>query len=570
MKKTTLILLLILFNFVHAQTYFNGTTFGGNGIDVTYDSALDSQSNLYTVGLYQTSLTVGTTTITSNGGNADGFLAKHDSNGNPVWVKSFGGALDDVAVNVTIDTNDNIYLTGYFQGAGVNAFDADPGPDIYALEQQAFFVSRDCFIIKLDSNGNFIWAKQISNPSGGAANEDATSIELDSSGNVYIAGSFLYADFDPDPVTTHILPASPQFNHGFLLKLNNNGEFVWVKTFDSNAFANNLDIELDNSNNIYVTGQFQGSIDLDPSASEDNYTSIGGFDVFMAKLDNNGNYIYGKTFGSVNNDYTNVISVLPSGIYLGGSFSGTVDFDPGIGTTIISPINETDGFISKFDTSGNFQYVYPIGGDAIGIEEVYNIQEVNENLMISGNFVGVTDFDYSSATENSDSSGGLDAYFLELTTSGNYKDHLTLGGVQDEGFTNFELNTNNEVLLFGSFKSSPIDLNPYAGIDNHNNIAQYDNYISRFITSALLSVADFTTNNEIIIYPNPTKNIISIKSRNNTLESYKLYNTLGQLSKQGNIIDIDGSIDISEMAKGVYYLKLYSSKNTFIKKIIKK
>src|SRR5690606_7321091 len=184
-----------------AQEYYGTTTFGDGSIDFAYRSAMDSQGNVYAAGIYSGTITIGNS-ITWAGGNADGFLAKYDNDGNPVWVKGFGGGFDDVATDVAVDANDNLYITGYFQGAGSQSFDADPGPGVYQLSQPSPFLSRDCFIIKLDSNGDFVWAKQVSNPAGANVNEDSKSIEVDSAGNVYIGGSFVYADFDPDPNTS--------------------------------------------------------------------------------------------------------------------------------------------------------------------------------------------------------------------------------------------------------------------------------------------------------------------------------------------------------------------------------
>ena len=109
MKKITYLLVLLTIPFISfSQQYFGTNTFGNSGIETNYDMATDSQGNIYSVGFYSGTLTLGTTTVTYNGGNADGYLTKHDSDGNPLWVKSFGGAADDVAIAVTVDNADNI------------------------------------------------------------------------------------------------------------------------------------------------------------------------------------------------------------------------------------------------------------------------------------------------------------------------------------------------------------------------------------------------------------------------------------------------------------------------------
>jgi|GEM_PF-3583202 len=580
MKIFSLLISSLLSIAAFSQTYYNGSTYGDAGIDVQYKGASDSHGNLYTVGLFQSSITLGTSTITSHGGNADGFLTKFDQNGNPIWVKGFGGANDDVAVDVAIDANDNIYLTGYFQGAGSSSFDANPATgdddgspfttnaDEHWLSVESFLNSRDCFIIKLDSNGDFIWAKQISNPVG-VANEDASSIEVDASGNIYIAGSFQYADFNPSSSTQELITATNSTTEGFLLKLDTNGDFVWVNIFESTGISKVLDMEFAVDGSLYLTGSYAGSIDLDASLNIDSYTSNGGNDLFMIKLDTNGDYIWGNTFGSTSNENVNAIKVLDSGVYVCGSFSNTTDFDPGTGTNSITPSGDSDGFLSKFDTSGNFDYVYPIGGNTtgIGFEEVENIIEFNGNLIVTGGFIGTVDFNNSLDVSSSTSQGSVDAFILELTSSGNYLNHNILGGADEESNTNLILTNTNEILLFGNFRSSAIDLNPFSGEDMYNNGFSFDDfYVSRFSIVPLLNL-DSSLENNIDIYPNPVKGNVYIASTNISFDSYKVYNQIGRIVKEGRVIN--NVINFNSMSNGVYFLKLFKQNTCIVKKIIK-
>ena len=585
MRKIYILIAFIFSVHCFGQQYFNGSTFGGSGLDNVLQSATDSQGNLYTVGLFQSTMTVGSRTIVTHGGNADGFLAKHDSDGNPIWVRGFGGAADDVVVDIAIDTNDNIYLTGYFQGAGVNSFDANPesadddgdpstfNSDEFWLAQQSAALSRDCFIIKLDSLGEFVWAKQVSNPDGGAANEDSNKIEIDSAGNVYVAGSFIYADFDPDPAIQHVLFANNNGNNdtdGFLLKLDSNGAFVWVKTFASTSHAKVIDMEFDASNNLYMVGRFLGTIDLDPSISgTTNFTSNGGYDAFMIKLNANGDYVWGNSFGSPNSEVPNVIRNLPSGIYVGGSFSGITDFDPSAGTNSLSPFGATDAYLSKFDTNGTFEYVYRLGSFSSSsvAEEIKDVQEVGGNLYATGSFLSSTDFDNGSGNATSSSTGGTDSFLLELSTSGVYQSHYAFGGVNNEKLGQLEINNNNQILLIGSFESGTIDLNPIAGTDSHSNSASgsTDVYISRFATNSLLGVNNYRFS-ETSLYPNPVKDFVFLESTT-PINNYKLYSITGQLIRNGALLN--NSLDLSNLSPGIYTLNLYNNKKIEVKKIIK-
>ncbi|WP_339832595.1 hypothetical protein, partial [uncultured Altibacter sp.] len=483
MKKLVLILNCVFMSALGiSQEYFGTTTFGDGGIEIPYHSAMDSAGNLYASGIYSGTITVGSETITWAGGNADGFLTKFDNDGNPVWVKGFGGGFDDVAVDVAVDANDNIYITGYFQGAGSNAFDADPGPGVFQLMQPSFLLRRDCFIIKLDSNGDFVWAKQVSNPFG-AVNEDSKSIEVDSNGNVYIGGSFNFADFDPSPTgTVEIFStgggSSPD---GFLLKLDTDGNFVWVKTFPSTGIVSIEDIEFDDNEDILIAGRFRNTVDLDPNAGTNNHTSNGGDDIFTAKLDIDGNFIWGNAFGGSGLDIVKSIKNLSSGIYVSGMFSGTVDLDPTAGDNTVVSNGPWDAYLTKLNSDGSYDFSYVLGGETTDFEDFYDVTEgLNGNLFATGSFNGTTDFDAGAGTAETVSNGRADAFLLEITTTGTYMNHWSVGGDHMEIDGQIYFNDNNEVLTLGAFRSSSMDFDPFATEDIQNVVGFYDAYVSRY------------------------------------------------------------------------------------------
>ncbi|PVW15617.1 T9SS type A sorting domain-containing protein [Marixanthomonas spongiae] len=484
--KTVLLVQLLLFgSTVMAQEYFGTTTFGDASIENSFHSAVDSNGTIYTPGLYSGSITVGSETITWAGGNADGFLAIHDSDGNPTGVLGFGGGFDDVVIDVAIDADDNIYLTGYFQGANPNnPFDADPGPDVFPLSVRSFLNSRDLFVIKLDSNQEFVWAKQVSNPFG-AASEDAQTINVDSQGNVYIGGSFLVADFDPDPnVDNIIFSADSSTSDGFLLKLDTDGNFVWVKTYDGAGGIVEIEsMQFDANEDIFLTGRFANQVDLDTGADVDNYTTNGGDDIFITKVDIDGNYIWGQVFGGAGLDAVNNIEILQSGIYISGMFSGTVDLDPTAGENSVTSNGDWDAFFSKFDTDGNYDYSYTTGGETNdNLENIYDIAEgPTGNLFVSGSFVGTSDFDNDTGEATTTSNGNADNFLVELSTAGVYRNHWTVGGLAPENNPQILFNNNDEVVSIGVFQDS-VDFNPFSGEDIQTSTGNRDIYVSRYST----------------------------------------------------------------------------------------
>ena len=488
--KRVLLMQMLLFGgllSVTAQEYFGTTTFGDSSIENSFNSAVDSEGNIYTPGLYSGSITLGPDTVTWAGGNADGFLAIHDSDGNPTGVLGFGGGFDDVVIDVAIDADDNIYLTGYFQGANTNnPFDADPGPDVFPLLQPAFGLSRDIFVIKLDSNQEFVWAKQVSNPFGfGPINEDAQTIEVDSNGDVYVAGSFLLADFDPDPNNeVTLFSADSQSPDGFLLKLDTDGNYVWVKTYEgAGGIVEVESIDFDANEDILLTGRFRNQVDLDTGTDVDNYTTNGSDDIFITKTDIDGNYIWGQVFGGSGLDIVEQIKVLQSGIYINGMFSGTVDLDPTAGENNVTSNGDFDAYFSKFDTDGNYDFSYVTGGEGnANLELVYDISEgPTGNLFVSGSFIGTSDFDNGTGEAMTTSNGNSDNFLVEMGTDGVYRNHWTIGGPAADASQQVIFNPNNQIIAIGVFQQS-VDFDPFAGEDTQTSNGNRDIYVSRYST----------------------------------------------------------------------------------------
>lgn len=560
MIKKILILALLSSAFNYSQTFLGGTSFGGSSIDNSQALHLDKDNNIYIGGLFSGSITLGSTTITHNGGNADGYLAKFNSSGVAQWIKKFGSPADDIVRAIASDTSGNLFVTGYFQG---NAFDADPDPNTTSiLAQPAPILSRDCFIVKLDINGNFVWAKQISNSTGGAANEDSYDIKCDSDGNVYVAGRFSYADFDTSSGINDVQSYGSNFNtDGFILKLNSLGNTVWVKQFGSSTHDIITSIDIDSSNNIYATGIFTGTADFDPSATNNtNSVSAGNNDVFIVKIDSNGNYLMHKTFGGSGTDYANSIKVDSNGnIYTVGYFSNTVDFDPSTTIASSSSLGAWDCFLLKLDASGNYINHQTIGSSAN--DQFYSI-DVNDNrILVAGIYGQTIDLDAGANTINVSLLGGSsDIFVLELNNSLSYVNHYLF---QSTGTNNLPwISTNgDEAILAGSFQNT-LDLDPTAGVFNVS-ASNYDVFLSRF-TPTLLSNNSFEEQT-IFVYPNPFTNKLFIE--NNTYINFEIYSILGTQVNKGVIMN--NELNLSTLDKGIYFLRLIEGNNSTVFKIVR-
>jgi alpha-tubulin suppressor-like RCC1 family protein len=337
-------------------------SFGGTSADFSDSIAVDNSGNVYTTGYFQGTVDfdpgVGTTNLISTG-DYDVFVSKLDSTGALLWAKSFGGTSNDRARSIAVDNSGNVHTTGFFQGTA----DFDPGVGTTNLTSAGGnnFIN-DIFVSKLDSTGALLWAKSFA----GATISDSRSIAVDNSGNVYTTGYFrLTVDFDPGEGVTELTGGGFDNYDVFVSKLDSTGALLWAKSFAGTSAEGGYSIALDNSGNIYTTGDFQGTVDFDPGVGTTNLTSAGGNDVFVSKLDSTGSLLWAKSFGGTSSDTGYSIAVDTSGnIYTTGDFQGTVDFDPGVGTTNLTSAGDYDVFVLKLFPSGEVRDVAAANAEA--------------------------------------------------------------------------------------------------------------------------------------------------------------------------------------------------------------
>ena len=189
-------------------------------------------------------ITFGNITII-NPGIRDFFIAKFDSAGNVIWMKSPRGSRRELCESITTDSHGNIFATGYFDSSPA-IFDND------TLTNWGGAGNRIVFVVKYDSSGNVIWAKRSTScPSG----EEGWSIVVDSTDNVYISGSIFGGSFSFDTVNLNINNGTDPL---FLLKLNSSGTPLYGFTLEGGGddWSN---VVMDHSGCLYLGGDYWGS-----------------------------------------------------------------------------------------------------------------------------------------------------------------------------------------------------------------------------------------------------------------------------------------------------------------------
>ena len=397
---------------------------GDTGADWGRSLTVDPSGNLYTTGEFYGTVDFdpgpGTFNLTS-AGIYDIFVQKLDASGNLVWAKNMGGASGDYGFSIKLNGSGNVYVAGAFGDTA----DFDPGAGTFFLTAEGLF---DIFILKLDVSGNFIWAKKM----GGIYPDLAYAIEVDVSDNVYSTGIFAStADFDPGPGIFNLTSTTASYWDIFVSKLDVSGNFVWAKQMGGILNDEAHSIAVDASGNVYTTGIFRGTADFDPGPGTFNLTAAGLSEVFISKLDASGNFLWAKQMGASYGGYAIVVNATAN-IFVTGSFTGTVDFDPGAGVFNLTSFG-TDIFVHKLSqcinsTSSNITAsacsTYVLNGQTYTSTGVYTQTLINTtgcdsiitlNLTINNRYTTL-------------SAAACDSYLWNgqtYTSTGTYRDTLT-------------------------------------------------------------------------------------------------------------------------------------------------
>jgi len=234
--------LLLATQFASSKDFLWVQQAGGTRGGAIFRVAVDRGGNCYAGGYFADMATFGDTMVSGSGGS-DVFLAKYDSNGNLLWIRTAGGRSDDYCYGVALDGNGNCYLTGSFQDTAVfgNALITSAG-------------APDVFVAKYDSAGNFQWVRG----AGGSYKDQGSGISVSQSGDVFVAGTFAgSATFGPTTLTNSGFLGIEDI---FLAKYDTDGNLSWVRKAggDGSDFANG--VVVDRAGNCFVTGSIYPNV----------------------------------------------------------------------------------------------------------------------------------------------------------------------------------------------------------------------------------------------------------------------------------------------------------------------
>ena len=305
-------------------------------------------------------------TITANGGNNHdtSVMGKVDKDGNPQWVISFGGNntsggcpypiydADDHAYDVKVDADGFIYVTGFFSG-----YDADF--DGFTITNPEW--GNDCqpmgYIGKLDSNGNWLWVDKFDGIKDQRGSRD-NRLAIDQLSNIYVVGGFQNRGVSQTGTYGPFSITSNGEWDAFIFKMDENGNWLWAKNVGSNKSdrANSIAIDLDND--IYITGEYRNPMvftGANASNGTDTLSHKQKRDIFVAKCNNNGDWIWAKRARSSGTDKPYQMSVdANKQVFLGGTTKDTLVFSNNLSVAPQIPGDTTaSSWVAQLDGSTN-------------------------------------------------------------------------------------------------------------------------------------------------------------------------------------------------------------------------
>jgi len=347
--------------------------FGGNFMDRAYDLAIGPDQNVVITGIFSGSVAFGTTTLQSAQDSKDIFLLKLNSSGNVIWARKEGGNLSENAYGVTVDNQNNVILTGQFEGTTSIANQSFTS----IIDPFTNLPSFDLFISKYDSNGNPIWVK-----AGLAEKEDrGLAVAVDAQDNIFLSGQ--YSDtlqFAGMTINNNGL------NVGFVTKLSPTGQVQFFNNLRAGSCVP-YDLEVNGNNQVVVIGDFLGNMNYFHNSTQTAITNAYSKRIFVLQIQNNGQYQWSYTLGSDSELSARALTIDSNNdVYVVGYFKCALTQLHEPQPSIWNAIGFRDTYLLKVNSAGVFKYAKQMGGHLNDNTHGIAINSI-ENPIICGSFI---------------------------------------------------------------------------------------------------------------------------------------------------------------------------------------
>ncbi len=388
-------------------------------------------------------------------------VTKVNSSGTVLWERTLGSnSLHVDARSIAVDGQQNVYVVGSFRGI----VDFNPSSGTTALDGG----KESSYLWKLSSTGNLLWVRQLAGSN--------SQLVVSPAGNVYVTGTFQGTyDFDNGTAVVELTSATPG---SYIVKYSSTGSLTWARQFSSTGSISTGQasdaIEIDQNENVYVSGLFTGTADLNPGAGVFTATSSGINKSFLAKLTSAGDLTWA---------IVQTAKMLPKGlavdgtgsVFLAGNFSGAADANPGRGYWPLISSGVSDIYLTKLDSAGGFVWSRRFGGT--GDELIGGVAVDGQgNPHLTGAWSGTVDFDPGPGIVNKTSSGQYDPFVLKVTSTAEFGWVRAFNGASTANGIGIVVDSSGAITTIGEF-SGLTDFDP--GLAVHLLDSEQAVYVSR-------------------------------------------------------------------------------------------
>ncbi len=527
------------------------------------------------------------------------------------WSTYYGGSNLDHAASCKADAEGNIFMNGYSESTtaiadGGHQNNLASPPDAYLVKFNSAGVRQwatyyggteldRSYYSDLDSEGNIYIAGQTVSTTGiasnghqntygggsfdgflvkfntsgerqwgtyygGAVYETGYDCATDSDDNIYLAG----ATNSPTGIAEgghNNAPASTPFNEAYLVKFNAEGQRIWGTYFGGTSFDNGWGCTVDPQDNVYLAGS-ANSIDGIAFNAHQEENGGGMWDAFLAKFNSGGTLLWSTFYGgSATESGFACATDLAGNVYLTGH-SGSPDNISHLGHQMDNT-GTTDGYLAKFDGDGVRQWGTYYGGS--GFEEGLNcLTDPAGNVYIAG-VTTSTDAMASNGFQNDYGGGDGDGFVVQFSSSGDRIWGSYCGSNDYDALLSLAMGQDDELLLAGLTESNNGISTPGA----HQSV--YGGNADAFLmgVSSTVSIPEQESNAMFTLYPNPSADNLILQSKENRGE-LRIYSADGRVVQRFSLNAFESVIDISSLSPGVYIMALEGDEDVYSTKFIKR
>lgn len=557
MKKVFYILVVVLFAVITGvcnalPPEWNWASWaGGWGWDSAHSVAVDHDDFIYVSGSFSDTATFGSTSIDSGSSNRlAGFITKLTPNGEWLWARAITSPNWAYSTGISIDNSGNIFVTGVFRNTVTIGSTTLAGTNDYSD-----------YVAKLDGSGDCIWIRSVA----GTINGGHPSIAHDGFGNNYLTGGFKHTCIIGD----NTLSTPGDSTDIYVAKINGDGNWLWAHRVGGVWHDQCNDVNADAAGNCYITGSFQNTASFGDTELE----CQGWSDIFVAKLDGFGNWLWARGVGGGGsaNDWGEAIAIDEAGnCYVVGSFHVNANFGD---ISIVSGTGFLNFFVAKLDAGGNWLWARNGTGANLGVT-ISDIHTTADGICtITGRFFGWL---YINDIILDDIGWTWDLVVLKIDSDGDWLSALSVNGEESDS-TIYELavDSSYHTIVVGDYFNS-LSFGPHTLPDNNSS---YNAFVAKLAPDSS-PTEDPSHSGAIMlprlseVSPNPFRrgNVAQMKAYLPMGETgyISIYNLRGELVWNSRLAsgEHELSVDLSDHPTGVYLCRLMAPSGTTVRRFV--